>query len=76
MALLFIVARHRPDFFTSLKLQFSREEAAGKVQVLLDRRQGNQGERGQPPLSRTGVAISSTKNCVLSGARSFASRCG
>ena len=49
MALLFIVARHRPDFFTSLKQQFSREEAAGKVQVLLDRRQGNQGERGQSP---------------------------
>lgn len=48
MALLFIVARHRPDLFTSLKQQFSREEKAGKVQVLLDRRHGNQGKQGQP----------------------------
>ena len=49
VALLFIVAQHRSDLFTSLKQQFSREEKAGKVQVLLDRRRGNQGETGRPP---------------------------
>ena len=49
MALLFIVARHRLDLFNSLEQQFSREEKAGKVQVLLDRRHGTQGEKGQPP---------------------------
>ena len=49
MALLFIVARHRPDLFTSLKQQFSREEKAGKVQILLDRRHGNQRERDEAP---------------------------
>ena len=49
MALLFIVARHRPDLFTSLKQQFSREEKAGKVQILLDRRHGSDREQGQPP---------------------------
>ena len=38
MALLFIVAGHRPDLFDSLKQQFSREEEAGRVQILLDRR--------------------------------------
>ena len=49
MALLFIVARHRPDLLNSLKQQFSREEEAGKVQILLDRRQGNQGHPGEAP---------------------------
>ena len=49
MALLFIVARHRPDLFNSLKQQFSREEKAGKVQILLDRRHGTQRNRGEPP---------------------------
>ena len=44
MGLLFIVARHRLDLFTSLKQQFSREEEAGRVQILLDRRQGQPGE--------------------------------
>jgi len=49
VALLFIVARPRSDLFNSLKEQFSREEKAGKVQVLLDRRHGKRGEKGQPP---------------------------
>ncbi len=49
MALLFIVARHRPDFLSSLKQQFSREEEAGRVQVLLDRRQEHQGQPGEAP---------------------------
>ena len=49
MALLFIVARHRSDLLNSLKQQFSREEEAGKVQILLDRRQGNQGQPGEAP---------------------------
>jgi hypothetical protein len=49
VALLFIVARHRPDLFTSLKQQFSREEKAGKVQILLDRRQGSQRAQGPEP---------------------------
>ena len=49
MALLFIVARHRPDLLTSLKQQFSREEEAGKVQILPDRRQGSQGQPGEAP---------------------------
>ena len=49
MALLFIVARHRPDLFPSLKEQFAREEEAGRVQILLDRRQGNQGQPGEAP---------------------------
>ncbi len=48
MALLFIVARHRPDLLNSLKQQFSQEEEAGKVQILLDRRQGNEGQPGAP----------------------------
>ena len=48
MALLFIVARHRLDLFNSLEQQFSREEKAGKVQILLDRRHGTQGGKGQP----------------------------
>jgi hypothetical protein len=45
--LLFIVARHRPDLFDSLKQQFAREEEAGRVQVLLDRRQEPQGHQDQ-----------------------------
>ena len=49
MALLFIVARHRPDLLNSLKQQFSREEEARKVQILLDRRQGTQGQPGEAP---------------------------
>lgn len=49
MALLFIVARHRPDLFTSLKQQFSREEKAGKVQIVVDRRHANREEQGQLP---------------------------
>ena len=49
MALLFIVARHRPDLFNSLEQQFSREEKAGKVQIVVDRRHGNRGKPGQPP---------------------------
>ena len=49
VALLFIVARHRPDLFNSLKQQFSREEKAGKVQILLDRRHGNQRELDEAP---------------------------
>ena len=49
MALLFIVARHRPDLFTSLKQQFSKEEKAGKVQILLDRRHETHRGRGHPP---------------------------
>ena len=48
MALLFIVARHRPDLLTSLKQQFSREEKAGKVQIVVDRRHANRGEQSQP----------------------------
>ncbi len=47
--LLFIVARHRSDLLNSLKQQFSQEEEAGKVQILLDRRQGNQGQPGKAP---------------------------
>ena len=49
MALLFIVAQQRSDLFDSLKQQFSREEKAGKVQILLDRRRGNRGEKGGQP---------------------------
>ena len=49
MALLFIVARHRPDLFNSLKQQFSREEKAGKVQIVVDRRHANRAEQGQLP---------------------------
>jgi len=49
VALLFIVARNRSDLFTSLKQQFSREEKAGKVQILLDRRHGTRREQGKPP---------------------------
>lgn len=49
MGLLFIVARHRPDLFDSLKQQFSREEEAGRVQILTDRRRGNQGQGGEAP---------------------------
>ncbi len=45
--LLFIVARHRLDLFDSLKQQFAREEEAGRVQVLLDRRQEHQGQQDQ-----------------------------
>jgi len=48
VALLFIVAQHRSDLFNSLKQQFSREEKAGKVQILLDRRRENPEEKGQP----------------------------
>ena len=48
MALLFIVARHRPDLFDSLKQQFAREEEAGRVQVFLDRRQEHAGQQDQP----------------------------
>ena len=51
MALLFIVAQQRSDLFDSLKQQFSREEKAGKVQILLDRRRGNRGEKGGQPES-------------------------
>ena len=49
VALLFIVAQQRSDLFDSLKQQFSREEKAGKVQILLDRRHGNRGEKGRQP---------------------------
>ena len=48
MALLFIVAQRRSDLFNSLKQQFSREEKAGKVQILLDRRRGTRREQGRP----------------------------
>ena len=49
MGLLFIVARDRLDLFNSLKQQFSREEEAGIVQILPDRRQGTQGQPGEAP---------------------------
>lgn len=49
MALLFIVARHRSDLFASLKQQFSREEKAGKIEIVVDRRQGTKREQGKLP---------------------------
>ncbi len=49
MGLLFIVARHRLDLLTSLREQFDQEEKAGRLQILLDRRQGNQGQPGEAP---------------------------
>ncbi len=48
MALLFIVARHRPDLMASLKEQFDQEEKAGRVQILTDRRQEHPGPADQP----------------------------
>lgn len=48
MGLLFIIARHRPDLYTSLKQQFSREEEAGRVKILMDRRQEHPRQKDQP----------------------------
>lgn len=46
--LLIIVAQHEPDLFESLKQEFVEAEAAGRVQVIVDRRRKERRQRIQP----------------------------